>query len=150
MFEGLGSGTGGPLGVTSRTWTWTHCKPIPGLWVWVNTWVRGQVPLGIPLGVVLHTAVNIFIKLWILHDITVMLIIVIVMLGQGDLGSWTGVMEGQSEAGVKQEWTWAGDGVSTRIGLGWRSRVGNGKTKSRVLTSKGYRSWMVELDCGSG
>ena len=27
-----------------------------------------------------------------------------------DLGSWTGVTEGQSEAGVKQEWTWAGDG----------------------------------------
>ena len=27
-----------------------------------------------------------------------------------DLGSWTGVMEGQRKAGVKQEWTWAGDG----------------------------------------
>ena len=40
--------------------------------------------MGIPLGVVLHTAVNIFIKLWILHDIMVMLIIVIVMLGQGE------------------------------------------------------------------
>ena len=74
----------------------------------VDPWVYPQT--GIPLGVVLHTAVNIFIKLWILHDITVMLIIVIVMLGQGDLGSWTGVMEGQSKAGVKQEWTWAGDG----------------------------------------
>ena len=41
-------------------------------------------------------------------------------------------------------------GVSTRIELGWRSRVGNGQTKSRVLTSKGYRSWMAELDQGSG
>ena len=41
-------------------------------------------------------------------------------------------------------------GVSTGIGLGWRSRVGNGQTKSRVLTSKGYRSWTAELDQGSG
>ena len=31
-------------------------------------------------------------------------------VGPGDdLGSWTGVTEGQSEAGVKQEWTWARD-----------------------------------------
>ena len=37
-------------------------------------------------------------------------------------------------------------GVSTGIELGWRSRVGNGWNKSGVLTSKGYRSWMVELD----
>ena len=59
-------------------------------------------------------------------------------------------MEGQSDAGVKQEWTWARDGVSTRIGLGWRSRVGNGRTKSGALTSKGYRSWTAELDQGSG
>ena len=41
-------------------------------------------------------------------------------------------------------------GVSTRIELGWRSRVGNGWTKSRVSTSKGYRSWTVELDWESG
>ena len=27
-----------------------------------------------------------------------------------DLGSWTGVTEGQRKAGVKQEWTWARDG----------------------------------------
>ena len=40
--------------------------------------------------------------------------------------------------------------VLTRIGLGWRSRVGNGQTKSGVSTSKGYRSWTVELDWGSG
>ena len=31
-------------------------------------------------------------------------------------------------------------GVSIGIGLGWRSRVDNGQTKSRVSTSKGYRS----------
>ena len=37
-------------------------------------------------------------------------------------------------------------GVLTWIGLGWRSRVGNGQTKSGVLTSNGYRSWTVELD----
>ena len=55
-------------------------------------------------------------------------------------------MEGQSEAAVKQEWAWARDGVLTGIGLGWRSRVGNGWTKSGVLTSKGYRSWTAELD----
>ena len=59
-------------------------------------------------------------------------------------------MEGQSEAAVKQEWAWARDGVLTGIGLGWRSRVGNGQTKSRASTSNGYRSWMVELDQGSG
>ena len=41
-------------------------------------------------------------------------------------------------------------GVSTGIGLGWRSRVGNGQTKSGVLTSNGYRSWTAELDLGSG
>ena len=36
-------------------------------------------------------------------------------VGPGDdLGSWTGVTEGQSEAGVKQEWTWAGDGGINR------------------------------------
>ena len=40
-------------------------------------------------------------------------------------------------------------GVLTRIGLGWRFRVGNGQTKSGVLTSKGYRSWMAESDQGS-
>ena len=51
----------------------------------------------------------------------------------------------RSEAGVD-----LGLGVSTGIGLGWRSRIGNGQTKSRVLTSNGYRSWMVELDRGSG
>ena len=43
-----------------------------------------------------------------------------------------------------------GMGVLTGIWLGWRSRFGNGWTKSGVLTSKGYRSWMVELDQGSG
>ena len=36
--------------------------------------------------------------------------------------------------------------VLTGIELGSRSRVGNGWTKSRVLTSNGYRSWMAELD----
>ena len=41
-------------------------------------------------------------------------------------------------------------GVSTGIELGWRSRVGNGWTKFRVSTNKGYRSWTVELDRGSG
>ena len=41
-------------------------------------------------------------------------------------------------------------GVLTRIELGWRSRVGNGRTKSGVSTSNGYRSWMAELDQGSG
>ena len=39
--------------------------------------------------------------------------------------------------------------MSTGIGLGWRSRVGNGWTKSGVSTSNGYRSWTVELDQGS-
>ena len=38
--------------------------------------------------------------------------------------------------------------VLTGIGLGWRSRVGNGQIKSGVSTSKGYRSWTVELDQG--
>ena len=37
-------------------------------------------------------------------------------------------------------------GVSTGIGLGWS----NGWTKSRVSTSNGHRSWMAELDRGSG
>ena len=41
-------------------------------------------------------------------------------------------------------------GVLTRIGLGWRSRVGNGQTKSGVSTSNGYRSQMAELDRRSG
>ena len=40
--------------------------------------------------------------------------------------------------------------VLTGIGLGWRSRVCNGWTKSEVLTSNGYRSWTTELDQGSG
>ena len=53
---------------------------------------------------------------------------------------------------MKQEWTWAGlqMGVLTGIELGWRSRVGNGQTKSGVSTSTGYRSWMAELDWRSG
>ena len=34
----------------------------------------------------------------------------------------------------------------TGIWLGWRSRVGNGQTKSGVSTSEGYRSQMVESD----
>ena len=38
----------------------------------------------------------------------------------------------------------------TGIELGWRSRVGNGRTKFGVLTSTGYRSWTAELDWGSG
>ena len=53
-----------------------------------------------------------------------------------------------------QEWSRSGlgpeMGVSTGIWLGWRSRVGNGQIKSGVLTRKGYRSWMVELNQGSG
>ena len=40
--------------------------------------------------------------------------------------------------------------VSTGIELGCGSGVGNGWTKSGVLTSKGYRSWTVELDQRSG
>ena len=51
---------------------------------------------------------------------------------------------------MKQEWTWARDG-----GVDWdlarvETRVGNGRTKSRVSTSNGYRSWTAELDQGSG
>ena len=55
---------------------------------------------------------------------------------------------------MKQEWSGSGPGpeigVLTGIWLGWRSRVGNGQTKSRVSTSNGYRSWTVELDQGTG
>ena len=39
---------------------------------------------------------------------------------------------------------------STGIGLGWRSWVGNGWTKSGVLTSKGYRSEVAGLDWACG
>ena len=51
---------------------------------------------------------------------------------------------------MKQEWTWAGDGGVNRDLARVEIQVGNGQTKSGVLTSTGYRSWMVELDRGSG
>ena len=58
-------------------------------------------------------------------------------------------MEGQSNTGVKQEWTCARDEGVDQDWLGWRSRVGNGQTNSGVLTSRGYRSQMAESDWGS-